>query len=116
VRDNNEEHVFFCPYCGQQSPGGTWWTQYQVDYIHDVQQNFMNGLINKHLVRPLRRANKPGSMVSITAKELPEKESWLSVEPNDMRIVALPCCQESIKVMDDWSDKIVCHYCGFPHS
>ncbi|MHB9129721.1 MAG: hypothetical protein ACYDBB_01355 [Armatimonadota bacterium] len=116
IPDNDETQEFYCPYCAQQSRGGTWWTQEQVDYIHDVQQNAMNGLLNEHFVRPLQRANRSNSCVKITANELPEKDSWLPVDANDMKLFNLPCCEKSLKVAEDWTDKIVCHYCGFPHS
>jgi uncharacterized Zn-finger protein len=113
------EAEFTCPYCGQQAPSDSWWTQEQLAYVSIVVKNIMAKMINENLISPLKRNfQKPSSsMVSIRfeGKEMEQQEPWISPEVNDMEIFNLPCCQRKIKIEDNWSGVVHCFFCGFPH-
>ena len=113
------ETEFTCPYCGQQAPSDSWWTQEQLAYVNIVVKNIMAKMINENLISPLKRNfQKPSSsMISIQfgGKEMEQQEPWISPEVNDMEIFNLPCCQRKIKIEDNWSGVVHCFFCGFPH-
>lgn len=113
------ETQFFCPYCGQQAPDGEWWTEEQIAYFHVIAENIAADLINENLIRPLKRTfrGQRTGLISMRfeGRELPQKQEWLSPEPDDMTEVRLPCCDCRIKVQDDWSGTLFCFFCGFPH-
>jgi len=113
------ETEFICPYCGQQSPSDSWWTQEQLAYIGVVAKNIMAKMVNKHFIHPPKRTlGRPTSdMVSIRfeGKEMEQQEPWISPEVNDMEIFDLPCCQRKIKIKEDWSNAVYCFFCGFPY-
>jgi len=114
------ETQFFCPYCGQEAPGGNWWTEEQVAYFQVIAENIAADLINENLIRPLKRSFQGQSTGLISLRfeghELAQKQEWLSPEADDMTPVHLPCCDRRIKVQDDWSGTLFCFFCGFPHS
>jgi hypothetical protein len=117
AEDAEADH--WCPYCGQNSPRGEWWTEDQVAYIHTALRNIFARLLNEHLIGPLNRefGRSRGSMISVRfeGKKLPEEEMWVSPEPDDMTRFMLPCCGREIKLEDDWLGPVHCFYCGFPH-
>ena len=49
------EAEFTCPYCGQQAPSESWWTQEQLAYVSIVVKNIMVKMINENLISPLKR-------------------------------------------------------------
>jgi len=110
---------FFCPYCGQQSPSDSWWTQEQLNYIAIVARNIIAKLLNESLIRPLKRTSQRGStgMFSLRfeSKEIKQQNPWISPEINDMEIFDLPCCQRKIKIEENWRDTVYCFFCGFPY-
>jgi len=115
---NQEEIYYYCPYCGQQAPDTHWWTQEQLKYINIYAENIVAKLVNENLINPLKRSlNKSTGFLSISfkGKEMPLKEPWISEEINDMKIFDLPCCNNKIKIEENWGEDIHCFYCGFKH-
>jgi hypothetical protein len=110
----------YCPYCGQTSPVGEWWTDEQQAYIKAHIENIVNQLLNEDLIRPLKRKFEGSSSELISMKfeekELKQKEPWISPETNDMDIFELLCCNRKIKIREDWEEKVYCFFCGFPHN
>ncbi|MBA7687039.1 hypothetical protein ES703_95499 [subsurface metagenome] len=113
------ETEFTCPYCGQQAPSDSWWTQEQLAYVGIVAKNIMAKMINENLISPLKTTfQRPSSgMVSIRfeGKEMKQQEPWISPEVNDMEIFDVPCCQRKIKIEDEWTGVVHCFFCGFPY-
>jgi hypothetical protein len=107
----------FCPYCAQEAPPTHWWTHEQLDYIRTFAKNIMTRQINEQLIRPLSRMPRGSGPITMTFKgqEIKEEKPWISPEPDDMKIVELPCCQSQIKIEDSAHSKHYCLYCGFPH-
>jgi hypothetical protein len=113
------EPEFTCPYCGQLSPASDWWTDEQKAYIGVYVENIATRLINEELIRPLKRNFGRSSTdfvkIRVDAQERRMKEPWISPETNDMEIFDLPCCTRKIKIKEDWTGKVHCFFCGFPH-
>lgn len=113
------EIEFICPYCRQRASSDSWWTQEQLAYIGIVAKNIIARMVNEHLIRPLKRTfgRSISGMVSMQfkSKEMEQQEPWISPEINDMEIFDLPCCQRKIKLEDDWTGRVHCFFCGFPH-
>lgn len=115
----NSENDFFCPYCGQESGSGSWFTQEQNAYITVAMKNIMAQIVNREFIRPMKRkyggkSSKPFSL-HFEGKEMEQYEPWISPEENDLEIRDLPCCQRKIKIEDNWSETVFCFFCGFPH-
>jgi hypothetical protein len=118
--DAGEVRDRWCPYCGQQAPTTSWWTQEQVAYLSVFARNIMARLVNEHLVRPMKRSlgGAPrGGLFSIEFKgsEMEEQEPWIAPEPNDMSQFALPCCNRELKITNAAEEVVHCFFCGFPH-
>lgn len=114
-----DEVLCTCPYCGQQAPQKSWWTQEQCAYIKVVVRNMLAKTVNEQFIRPMKqRYSGSGSgMISLRfeGKEMKCDEPWMSPEIDDMRSFDLPCCGRMIKVQDEWHDTIHCFFCSFPH-
>jgi len=113
----SSETQFICPYCGQQAPNDTWWTQEQRAYVDIVAKNNIAKIVNENLIRPLKKTfQRPSfNMVSIRFEDkgMEQQEPWISPEVNDMEIFDLPCCQRKIKIEENWQKTIYCFFCGF---
>jgi hypothetical protein len=111
---DEEESELWCPYCGQTAPRNQWWTQEQIAY------NIMAQIVNKEFIRPMKQkfSGRRSGLVPIKSegKEMEYQKPWISPEPDDMTIHALPCCDLRVKLEDDWSQTVYCHQCGFPHT
>lgn len=103
-----------CPYCGQKASGRSWWTQAQVDFLMDIFRNNAIKELDK-FSKELERRNRPSSPVKFKAREIKQVGPRVLSEPNDMKVFKLPCCDREMKIREDWSDKIYCFFCGFPH-
>lgn len=116
---DEKESEPWCPYCGQTAPRDKWWTQEQIAYIHVFAYNIMAQIVNEQLIRPMKRefSGRRTGFVSIKfdGKEMEYQQPWISPEPDDMTVHALPCCGLRVKLEDDWSQTVYCHQCGFPH-
>lgn len=117
--EEKTEPEFTCPYCGQQSSRGSWWTQEQLAYVGVVAQNIISKMINEQLIRPLKRTSRRHSSSPLSlrfeGKEMKQQEPWISPEINDMEIFDLPCCHRKIKLDESWSSEVHCFFCGFPY-
>ena len=118
--EDEDEEMHFCPYCGQESPEGQWWTQEQLAYRKTIAGNRAADIINEEFIGPLKRAFGRGSRgpisIGFEADEIPHKEEWIAPETDDMTVVHLPCCDRRMKILDDWSETVHCFFCGFPHN
>jgi len=116
-KEEGGEH--YCPYCGQAAGRDSWWTQDQVAYIHTALRNIAAQLVNENLIRPLKRSLGRHTSGPVTirfeGRELGQQEEWIGPEPNDMTRFRLPCCDREIKITEDWSGRVHCFFCGFPH-
>jgi hypothetical protein len=77
-------------------------------------------IINDELIRPMKRkfSGRRSGFLSLRfeGKEMEYQEPWISPEPDDMTINALPCCNLQVKLDDYWSQPVYCYQCGFPHT
>ncbi len=106
---------YFCPYCEQKASNDNWWTQEQIAYVHVVAENIFANLMNENFIKPMKRNFGRGSIIRFDAKEMKQREAWISPENNAMGIVELPCCQKKIKIEEHRNNKVYCYFCGFPH-
>ena len=121
VTDEEEEihSEYFCPYCGQKASHDCWWTQEQLAYINVVTKNMIAKMINEQLIRPFKKTSgrTSGGLISIKfeVKDMKHQKPWISPEVNDMNIFCLPCCKRKMKIEENWTGKVYCFFCGFPH-
>jgi len=99
-----------CPYCGQRVSVDNWWTQDQVTFFMDITRNIAMREVHesfKRLERSMPSTFKAGKAELIEPRK--------PTEPDDMKMFALPCCDQRIKIEENWSDTVYCFLCGFPH-
>lgn len=118
-KSETQEQEYYCPYCGQQSLRSEWWTNEQEAYIRVYAENIASQLINESLIKPMKRSFSGSSgpiSIRFDGQELKMKEPWISPETNDMESFNLPCCGRKIKINEDWTKRVHCFFCGFPHN
>lgn len=107
-----EPEVYFCPYCGEPSRHGTWFTPVQLEYLQAVAASALHQETAKQLKHSLGSLRSRFLQVEVTSAEAPDAPAPL-LEPNDMAMVAPPCHPfEPLKVHEDWSDPLACLMCG----
>ncbi len=119
---SSNESLHTCPYCGQKAPLSDWWTKEQIKYIEIFAENVMIDIINKNLIRPLKKkgfSSSKSDFISLSLEfkgtEMKKKEPWISPEENDMKIFDLPCCKCKIKIEEEWNKDVCCFFCGFQY-
>ena len=117
--ETEPETEFTCPYCGQQAPRDSWWTQEQLAYVGVVSHNIMAKMVNEQLIQPLKRTFRTQShglfSMRFEANEMKQEEPWISPEVDDLEIFDLPCCHRKMKLDEDRNSEVYCFFCGFPY-
>jgi len=115
-----EEQVMYCPYCGQSTQVEDWFTDEQRNYFKALLEQEAIEMINEDFIKPMKRRSRSalskGSHFKMEWHELKTKTVQMSPEKNDMRVFVLPCCNQKIKINDNWQDTVCCVFCGFAHS
>lgn len=104
----------FCPYCGISATLESWHTKAQAEYIQSrIATEIIDPQLNKivEAFRKLERRSGP-IQVKVGIKRSPRRKPRMDPEPNDMRLVKFTCCDETIKILEDWEDQIYCVVCG----
>ena len=115
---DDDEH-FFCPYCGEMAPQSDWWTQEQLAFFRVHAENYMAKIVNDKFIKPMKRKygrpKKGFISFHLDAKEIKQKDAWISPEENDMSIIHLPCCTKKMKIDELGTKTVICFFCRFPH-
>jgi hypothetical protein len=104
----------FCPYCGISATLEHWYTKAQEEYIQNkIAAEVVDPQLDK-LIESFRKLERQGGLIKIKVetKRSPRREPRIGPEPNDMRPVKFTCCDETIKILEDWEDQIHCVICG----
>jgi uncharacterized Zn-finger protein len=109
------EKEYSCPYCGQTADPRKWWTQDQKALFMKVVSNVATDILNETFVKHLRSLNNPSAGITVNAKDLDRGNEIINPEINDMKIIGIPCCQKSVKILGSWTGSVYCYYCGFRH-
>lgn len=110
------ENEYWCPYCGETAGHDAWWTQEQLDLARNVAKNIAVDIINKDFIKSLQNMHNPSAGIHVTTRELEHGNELINPDINDMTVISLPCCNKSLKIVDDWDKPVFCFYCGFPHN
>lgn len=100
-----------CPYCGQSADKSSWWTTEQLRYAKEVAFKKVLEPELKKLGRTLEGVSKD-SLVKVKMEKLPSKTPKIPEEADDMKIFELRCCNERIKIEENWKDDVHCIICG----
>lgn len=94
------ENEYFCPYCGQSADVNKWFTTAQKDYSMNIAANVGIDLINKELIKSLKKMNSRSFRME--TRDVPRRNELINPEIDDMVFFALPCCNKQIKISEDW--------------
>ena len=108
-----EPEAYYCPYCQEPAPLGSWWTHEQVEYMQQLAVAEALGpqlwRMKNNLERESRRSKGISFEASTDAFSRPEP----LVESEDMRRVDMPCHpEEPLKVDEEWDAEVACLVCG----
>jgi len=105
---------YACPYCAQTADADSWFTQAQIDVVHDaVGREIVDPMLDE-FGREMRHASR-GSFVQVDVTSSPRPPRPQLTEPNDMTRVDPSCHpKEPIKVLENWTDTVHCIVCAAP--
>lgn len=111
--EREEVGAYFCPYCHDPAPLGSWWTKEQAEYVRQLAMAEALGpqlrCMKNNLERGKRRSKGIRIEVSVPSSPRPEP----LVEHDDMVRVDVPCHpEEPIKVDETWEREVACLVCG----
>lgn len=109
-----EAAVRCCPYCGSRAADGGWFTAEQRAWLDKRAQSFGEELRYEQLAH-VERTLSVNPYPTFLALRPKKPTVTLRPEPDDMRLVPLLCCGESLKVTDTWVGTLTCFYCGCEH-
>ncbi len=107
---------YFCPYCANQAPADSWFTQAQIERATAILSRDVVDPMMERWTDDVNRSNRGSGFVSISASyESNAPEIKELSESNDMRRVDFSCHRdEPVKVLDDWAGAVHCLICGSP--
>ena len=110
-----EDVEYYCPYCSEIAASTDWWTEEQLNYSRIFIENYMNKMINETFIKEMEKMSRNNSSISFKGEKLIMKELWISPEENDMDMFILECCDDKIKIDEEYRGEIYCHFCGFKY-
>lgn len=102
-----------CPYCAHEEQAGSFFTPELQAHLAKRAQNLVAEIRFeqlRHVERSLSDNPYP-TFLAIPPEPFGEE---IAPEPDDMRVVLLPCCGEEIKLPEAWAEGIRCPYCASP--
>lgn len=112
--ESSELPTYFCPLCGESAKADAWWTREQIEHATALTKAQVVGPIINDFQAGLRRLNRPGSSLRVTANPVRySPPAPMAPELNDMRVV-VPLCHpdEPVKVPEEWRQPVHCLICG----
>lgn len=117
--NSEEPSIMHCPYCGVSNDSGDFFTEetynYLIQYanreiIYPTIEKFQNNLTEMF---GSTRSSKGSMSINVdTEKNIKPVRPISGPEPPDMKIVFLLCCNEKIKIHEQWENGIFCVQCG----
>ena len=105
--------AYFCPYCHEPAPLGSWWTKEQLEYAKELAAAEALGPQLRRMKGNLERGNRRSGMVRIEMSLPQFSRPEPLAEPDDMVRVDVPCHpEEPIKVIEEWDQEVACLVCG----
>lgn len=106
------EGGYFCPYCAIQAPGGSWWTEAQIQAAHSIlTEEVVKPQLDK-FKRQIEGMNRGGFVKFSVETETSEPADPLT-EIDDMKRVDFACHPgAAVKVIDEWERDVHCPICG----
>lgn len=111
-----EVEAYFCPYCYEPAPPGSWWTKEQVEYMQHLAAAEALEPQLRSMKNNLERGNRRSKWINIemSVPDLSRPEPL--VEPDDMVRIDLPCHpEEPLKVDETWEQEVACLVCGIQY-
>lgn len=116
LRDPEPAHLepLRCPYCGRAGTREDWLTgphRVGIERFAGRLRSVVTFTALHQLVDGAFRGARP-TVVPVVPEAL---TGVLGVEPDDLRVVSLVCCELEVKVVADWPGSIHCPHCGLEH-
>jgi len=100
-----------CPYCAHREPASSFFTSAQREHLTRRAEN-LEAEIRFEQLRHVERSLADNPYPTFLAIPPAPFGDSIEPDPDDMRVVHLPCCGEEIKVREAWSERIRCPFCG----
>jgi nucleoside phosphorylase len=103
-----QDQMFFCPYCGVESAGSTWWTPEQLTYIREVSAAEMQAQFSRSIQEGLRGSRYLKYKPAAIKQDRPGPPE----EANDLEPKEFSCHPEAKIKVDDPERAKFCLICG----
>ena len=106
----DQAHPLACPYCAHRESADGFFTPDQREHLARRAES-LEAEIRFEQLRLVERSLGDNPYPTFLAIPPTPFQATLGPEPDDMRVVALPCCGEEIKIRESWTGWIRCPYC-----
>ncbi|MFN7134104.1 MAG: hypothetical protein ACK4N5_18645, partial [Myxococcales bacterium] len=103
-----------CPYCGARGGDDAWFTAEQRAWLDKRAETFGEELRFEQLSHVERTLSQNPYPTFLAVRPQPSA-TQLRAEPDDMRVVPMLCCGDSVKISESWVGPLNCFYCGCEH-
>lgn len=104
-------HPLVCPYCAHRESADSFFTPAQREHLARRAES-LEAEIRFEQLRHVERSLAENPYPTFLALPPAPFRASLGPEPDDMRVILLPCCEEEIKIRESWTGWIRCPYCA----
>lgn len=96
-----------CPYCAHRSDSQQWWTKPHAKILQEEMKRMAFDVLQGALGNI-----KSSKHLQVTKGRNPVPKRNMQPEPDDMKRVAVTCCERDVKVLEQWDQAVHCAECG----
>lgn len=100
-----------CPYCAHEAQAVAYFTPAQKKLLTERAAS-LEAEIRFEQLRHVERSLSDNPYPTFLAIPPEPFGAVIDPEPDDMRVLLLPCCEEEIKVQEAWGEEVRCPFCA----
>ena len=106
-----QDSPLICPYCAHREQAVSFFTAAQRAHLAKRAESLVAEIRFEQL-RHVERSLADNPYPTFLAIPPEPFHGTLEPDPDDMRVILLPCCSEEIKVGEGWDDSLCCPFCA----
>ena len=105
----SKKELTYCPYCGEIGKNG-FFTRQQTEFIENSAMSKVVGPMMEKFGREIETHS--GEFLKFEVSTSYPKYAISPIESEDLKKIYYVCCDETIKILENWDNSLFCIICG----